>query len=109
MKIQLRNDTAANWTAANPVLAAGEFGTENDTDLFKKGDGITAWNDLAYANGGGGSGGITQTQADARYIQKTAINAASGVPGLDASKFMDETQLPLPPVTLTILLANKLA
>ena len=30
-KIQLRRDTAANWTAANPVLAAGETGliTEN--------------------------------------------------------------------------------
>lgn len=50
MKIQLRHDTAANWTAANPVLAAGEFGAEDDTLLFKKGDGVTAWNDLAYAS-----------------------------------------------------------
>ncbi|HWT45324.1 MAG TPA: hypothetical protein VN085_05125 [Vicinamibacterales bacterium] len=52
MRIELRNDTAANWTAANPVLAAGEFGCENDTLLFKKGDGTTAWNALPYANAG---------------------------------------------------------
>lgn len=52
MKIQLRHDTAANWIAANPTLASGEFGAEDDTTLFKKGDGVTAWNDLAYANSG---------------------------------------------------------
>lgn len=52
VKIQLRHDTAANWTTENPVLAAGEFGVEDDTNLFKKGDGVTAWNALAYANAG---------------------------------------------------------
>lgn len=106
MKIQLRHDIAANWTAANPVLAAGEFGAENDTTLFKKGDGVTAWNDLAYANNGTG---LSQTVADARYVKLSQINAANGVAGLDANTTMDETQLPLPPVTLTVLLANKLA
>lgn len=58
MKIQLRHDTAANWTAANPVLDVGEFGVEEDTTLFKTGDGVTAWNDLAYANTGDGTGGV---------------------------------------------------
>jgi hypothetical protein len=48
VQIQLRNDTAANWTAANPVLAAGEMGVETDTDQFKLGDGTTAWTLLAY-------------------------------------------------------------
>lgn len=106
MKIQLRNDTAANWTAANPVLATGEFGAENDTALFKKGDGATAWNDLPYANNGTG---LSQGAADARYVKLAQINAANGVAGLDANTTMQETQLPLPPVTLTVLLANKLA
>lgn len=106
MKIQLRHDTAAHWTAANPVLDKGEFGAEDDTALFKKGDGVTAWNDLAYANNGTG---MTQSAADARYIKLAQINAANGVAGLDANIAMDETQLPLPPVTLTVLLANKLA
>src|SRR5262249_32420106 len=46
--IQLRRDTAAQWTAANPVLAAGEPGLESDTGRIKFGDGSTAWRDLAY-------------------------------------------------------------
>jgi hypothetical protein len=46
--IQLRNDTAANWTAANPILAMGEFGYETDTKTHKVGDGVTPWKSLAY-------------------------------------------------------------
>lgn len=46
---QLRGDTAAAWTAANPVLALHEMGVEEDTRKFKFGDGSTAWNDLSYA------------------------------------------------------------
>lgn len=49
-KIIQRHDTAANWTAANPVLAAGEMGVETDTNKFKFGDGVTAWSELAYAD-----------------------------------------------------------
>jgi hypothetical protein len=49
VQIQLRRDTAANWTSANPTLALGEFGMEIDTMLYKIGDGATAWNSLAYA------------------------------------------------------------
>ena len=50
-KIIQRHDTAANWTSINPVLAAGEMGVETDTNKFKFGDGVTAWNSLAYASG----------------------------------------------------------
>ena len=49
VQIQLRRDTAANWTSANPTLALGEFGLETDTMLYKVGDGATAWNSLSYA------------------------------------------------------------
>jgi hypothetical protein len=52
-RIELRNDTSANWTASNPVLAAGEAGFEVDTNRFKIGDGTHAYNSLAYANSGG--------------------------------------------------------
>ena len=45
-QIQLRRDSAADWTSANPVLAAGEPGIEEDTGLLKLGDGATAWNSL---------------------------------------------------------------
>jgi len=46
--IKLRRDTAANWTSANTVLAAGESGYETDTNKLKIGDGTTAWNSLGY-------------------------------------------------------------
>ena len=39
-----KNKTAAQWSAANPVLLAGEIGIESDTRKFKFGDGATAWN-----------------------------------------------------------------
>lgn len=46
--IQLRRGTAAQWAAANPVLADGEVGLEKDTTEIKYGDGITPWNSLPY-------------------------------------------------------------
>lgn len=48
IQLQLRHDTAANWTAANPTLLSGEKGFETDTKKWKTGDGVTAWNSLAY-------------------------------------------------------------
>jgi hypothetical protein len=48
-RIQFRNDTAANWSAANPVLMQGELGLESDTRFYKIGDGLTAWNALPHA------------------------------------------------------------
>ena len=47
-----RYDTAANWTAQNPTLLAGEFGIESDTKRWKVGTGSTAWTSLLYSNGG---------------------------------------------------------
>ena len=54
-RIKLRRDTAANWTTANPILAAGEPGLESDTGKIKYGDGETAWASLDYNGGGGDS------------------------------------------------------
>lgn len=47
-RILLRGDTAANWTAANPVLALREEGVETNTNRRKIGDGVTAWTGLPY-------------------------------------------------------------
>jgi len=47
-KIQVRRDTAANWTSADTVLSDGEMGYETDTGYMKIGDGSTAWTSLAY-------------------------------------------------------------
>lgn len=46
-----RRGTAAEWTAANPVLVSGELGFETDTVSWKVGDGATAWNSLPYILG----------------------------------------------------------
>lgn len=63
-KIIQRHDTAANWTAANPVLAAGEMGVETDTSRFKFGNGTSTWTELAYATSGSGGGGTQLTSSD---------------------------------------------
>ena len=47
-KIQLRRDTAANFTSENPTLAQGEPAYERDTGFMKVGDGTTAWTSLPY-------------------------------------------------------------
>jgi len=61
--IQIRRDTAANWTSANPTLAQGELGLETDTDKFKVGDGSTAWTSLGY---------LINTSGYASYADTTA-------------------------------------
>jgi len=47
-RMQQRKGTAAQWTAANPILNAGEIGWESDTNKFKIGDGTNHWADLDY-------------------------------------------------------------
>ena len=47
-RIKLRRSTAAQWTAANPTLFAGEAGFETDTGKFKIGDGTSVWSALYY-------------------------------------------------------------
>ena len=48
VRIQVRRGTAADWTAANPTLAAGEVGFDTTSNKMKVGDGSTAWSSLAY-------------------------------------------------------------
>ena len=49
IRIQLRNDTAENWTIANPILLKGEMGVETDTGKTKIGNGTAHWEDLKYS------------------------------------------------------------
>jgi hypothetical protein len=58
-QIQVRRGTAAQWTSANPTLASGEWGFETDTNKGKIGNGVTAWNSLAYILGVGDIDGVT--------------------------------------------------
>ena len=46
--IQVRRGTEAEWSAANPVLAAGEYGYTTDTAKVKIGSGSAQWSALPY-------------------------------------------------------------
>lgn len=69
-QILLRNDSAANWKAQNPVLGKGECGIELDTNKFKFGDGAKAWNDLSYA------GTSIKIEGEGEVIVSAEVNAA---------------------------------
>ena len=64
-QIELRSDTAANWTSNNPVLAQGEIGVVSGSNPqpFKVGDGVTTWTSLPLAV----SGQVVTQQAGATY------------------------------------------
>lgn len=48
-QMKQRRDTKANWAATNPVLLDGELGiVSDDPNLYKVGDGATAWNSLPF-------------------------------------------------------------
>jgi len=49
-KIQIRRDSASNWTLNNPTLSGGEFGFETDTGKFKIGTGSASWTSLSYSS-----------------------------------------------------------
>jgi hypothetical protein len=71
IRLQLRRDTAANWTSANPTLAEGEIGIETDTGQFKIGNGSDAWDDLIYAGIEGDTG---PAGADGKTILSGAVD-----------------------------------
>jgi hypothetical protein len=85
VRVQLRGDTAANWTAANPVLAAREFAIETDTSKYKIGNGSTAWNSLAYSSLPSTaltSGGALGTPSSGTLTNTTGLPISTGVSGL---------------------------
>lgn len=69
VRIQFRRGTAAEWTSANPVLAAGELGYETDTTQIKIGNGSTTWENLAYS------------AVSSSYIDNAIANVIDMAPG----------------------------
>lgn len=107
--IQIRRDTAANWTAANPILAQGEFGVETDTLKLKIGDGASPWTGLRYYHSGSpyeaGEGiSINDFTINNTGIITIGTGGANGtikangqdiaVKGLGSAAFVDTTTLP---------------
>ena len=75
-RIQIRRDTAANWTSANPILANGELGLETDTSKLKVGDGTTQWASLGYYTLGT-TGAAMYSDATANFtgdLQKSGVS-----------------------------------
>jgi hypothetical protein len=97
VQIQLRNDTAANWTAADPVLAVGEFGLETDTKQFKIGDGVSTWDELEY-------GGIVGATGPAGADGADGVDGIDGINGVDGADGATGPQGP--PGELTNLIAT---
>lgn len=90
--IQIRKDTAANWTTNNPTLLSGEIGLETDTRRVKIGDGATLWNALAYSLNPLGVAAATdilrRSDGDGRY-DATGSAAAAQAAAIAASQPLD--------------------
>jgi hypothetical protein len=77
-----RRGTAAEWTAANPVLGAGEIGFETDEGRFKVGDGTNNWADLPYFVNEDGLGGSLEGLATEEYVDQAITTLVGGAPGV---------------------------
>lgn len=77
-QMQQRRDTKANWAAKNPVLLAGELGiVSDDPNLYKVGDGATAWNALPFRGFDGTIAQETGTSENAVMSQKAVTRTLS--------------------------------
>lgn len=99
-QILLRRGTAAEWAAANPVLALGEPGWDSTNDRFKVGNGHAAWDALPFIAGNGLPGTTVHHElsdlayADAGHtgFAPTAhTHAASDVTGTAMTLASDDT------------------
>jgi hypothetical protein len=73
-KIQVRRDTAINWTSSTQVLESGEIGFETDTGKFKIGTGAL-WSVTDYT-----PAGLTYSSGTAAIVNR-ATNVAGGATG----------------------------
>jgi hypothetical protein len=87
-RMQQRRGTAAQWTSADPILAAGEIGFESDTGQFKIGDGVNHWEDLSYFKNLEDLGGSLDD-----YVPVDTKGQANGVAQLDATGNVPLSQL----------------
>lgn len=93
-RIQIRRDTSTNWTNINPILASGELGFITDTGRMKVGDGVTAFNSLAFIDD---RDKYTVGEIDnflTAKEDKVNKGVANGYPDLDATGKIPLTQLP---------------
>lgn len=70
VKLQLRRDTTANWSASNPILAEGEIGIDTTLRQAKIGDGVTAWNSLVFGFTTTAAAGLPAGGAAGLFLRK---------------------------------------
>ena len=91
-QIQIRRDTAANWTSADPTLAQGELGVETDTNKMKVGNGSTAWSSLSYLIDTGGYAAYGDATANfTGTLQKSGVPVAADA---NLNSFIGAVDLP---------------
>lgn len=78
-KFTQRYNPSYVWTSVNPILAPGELGIESDTNYIKIGDGKTPWNELEYANTGGGGGSGAPGKDGGYYVPSVAQTGVSSM------------------------------
>jgi hypothetical protein len=91
-KIQIRRDTATNWSSTNPTLASGEIGFDTTNNQMKIGNGSTAWNSLDYASGGA-SVEVSQTAPASPDVGNVWYNSTEGTSYI----YYDNFWVPLSP------------
>jgi hypothetical protein len=96
-KIQIRRDTAANWASNNPILSAGEFGLESDTQKIKVGNGSANWADRPYIN---------VLPSDLAELSQDAVNTALTA-GNGITKEYDDLNNTITISVDTSIIANK--
>ena len=110
IRIQLRRDTAANWTLVNPVLKAGEFGIETDTLKVKVGNGTSTWTQISsYLNITPAQLATTVTSVNAytdtavaslgntaanTYVPLSDVGNIDGVASLDGTGKIPDSEIP---------------
>lgn len=76
-RIQLRRDTEANWTSANPTLSAGELAYSTDQNKIKIGNGTSSWTQLSYITAN--SDQLTEGSTNLFFTTERAQDAVGGM------------------------------
>ena len=95
-RIQLRRDTAQNWSLNNPILLSGEVGIETDTLKIKIGNG-SRWNSiLNYAFKVGQANGVATLDSTGKITASqipTNINLSELIDSLTTSDIEEGSNL----------------
>lgn len=93
-QIQLRRDTAANWTSVNPTLAAGEVGFETDTRLTKVGTGSATWTALPYTASSIADGAVTTAKIGDAQVTTAKLASTASIGLINSKSFIVQTTQP---------------